>query len=119
MRDGFTGIDLNGGTDRCLRMAWPARANLGETRIDQGIVIDPIDDAAPFLVGHVATMSPIARGWSWPLWAAKAGVRHNVADLINRLREDKVQRGPDDAKMLAAHIRHLVGGGQSGGPGRT
>jgi hypothetical protein len=109
LRDGFTGIDLNGGTDRCLRMAWPTRAHLGETRIDQGIVINPTDDTAPFLVGHVATMSPIARGWSWPLWAAKAGVRHNVAAILNRLREDKAPCGIDDAEMLAAHIRHLVG----------
>ena len=109
MRDGFTGIDLNGGTDRCLRIAWPTRARLGETRIDQGVVVNPTDDADPFLVGHAATMSPVARGWSWRLWAGKAGARHNVADLANRLREDEAPRGVDDAKMLAAHIRHLVG----------
>ena len=109
MRDGFIGIDLNGGTDRCLRMAWPTRAHLGETRINQGIVINPADDAAPPIVGHLATISPIARGWSWPLWAAKAGVRHKVADLLNRLQDDKTRRGVEDAKMLVAHIRHLVG----------
>jgi hypothetical protein len=109
MRDGFTGIDLNGGTDRCLRMAWPTRAHLGEKRINQGIVINPADNVAPPIIGHLATTSPIARGWSWPLWAAKAGVRHKVADLLNRLQEDKARREVDDAKMLAAHIRHLVG----------
>lgn len=109
MRDGFTGVDLNGGTDHCLRISWPTRTHLGGTQINHGIVINPADGATPPIVGDLATKSPIARGWSRPLWAAKAGVRHNVADLLNHLQEDKGRRGVDDAKMLAAHIRHLVG----------
>lgn len=110
MRDGFAGIDLNGGTDRCLHIEWPTKIRLWETRIDQGIVINPTDNAAPFLVSDAAKRSPIARGWSWPLWAAKAGVRHNVADLLNHLRNDEAPRGADEVEMLAAHIRHLVSG---------
>jgi hypothetical protein len=109
MRDAFEGLDLNGGTDRCLRIAWPSRNHLGEARIDQGILIKPTDDADPLLVGDAAKKSAVARGWSWPLWAAKAGVRHNVATLVDRLRDDKARYGVDDANMLAAHIRHLVG----------
>jgi hypothetical protein len=94
--------------------AWRGPPGL-KTRVDQGIVISPTDAAAPFLVGHVAKMSPIARGWAWPLWAAKAGVRHNVADLVDRLREDHVRREADDNEMLAEHIRHLVGAASQAG----
>src|SRR6516164_8295565 len=109
MRDGFVGIDLNGATDRCLRIAWPTRAHLAETRIDQGILIAPVDGGDPVLVGDAAKISPIARGWSWPLWATKAGVRHNIADVLGRLRDDRRGSNVDDTKMLAAHVCHLVG----------
>ena len=109
MRDGFAGLDLNGGVDRCVRIEWPTRASLHETRIDRGIVINPADSTVPFLVGRAAKMSPVARGWSRPAWAAKAGERHQVADLMARLREDNARRGANDTDMVAAHIRHLVG----------
>jgi hypothetical protein len=91
------------------------RTPLSEKRIEQGIVINPSDATAPFLVGHAAKMSPVARGWSWPAWAAEAGERHNVADLLARLRQNESKRRANDADMLAAHVRHLVGTARQAG----
>lgn len=115
MRDGFVGLDLNGGVDRCCRIEWPTRERIGETCVNRGVVINPADKAAPFLVGHAAKMSPVARGWSRPVRAVNAGERYHVAELMARLREDNAGRGANDTDMLAAHVRHLVGTARQAG----
>jgi hypothetical protein len=83
MDHGHLGLDVNGLVDRTMELDWTSGRTKLITSLRLPVVVAPVGDRQPIVVGRAALLHPAGRGWQRPAWTNQDAERRSIVQLVD------------------------------------